>query len=283
MQHPFEVLAPEYAHRWATMKVTRPQDALAAARRMLRHRADYDAVQAACGVPAVVVAGLNERESSSDFSTYLGNGDPLDKPTIHVPKNRGPFASWALGAADALHLDGLDAVKVWNIPRACYEPELYNGFGPRNRGFVTGYVWAGTDQYTGGKYVADGVWDPSAIDQQLGTAALMWAMLQISPSLGAILADAAPPIAPPHVLPLPVPVGLQDAAWIQAALNELGADPQLVVDGSYGRMTRAAVAVFQRAHGLTPDGLAGPKTIPEIEAARAALALLATLPAAAAA
>lgn len=270
MQHPFEVLSPEYAHRWATMKVTRPQDALALGRRLLAGRANYDAVQAVTGVPSVLLAGIHERESDGDFRTYLGNGDPLSSPTTHVPANRGPFATWAAGAADALHLDGLDAVKTWNIPRALYEPELFNGFGYRARGVVSPYVFGWTDQYTSGKYVADGQFDPSAVDQQPGVAALMWAMLQISPSLGAILGDAAPPIVPPHVLPMPMPVGLQDAAWIQASLNKLGADPQLDVDDSYGRATRRAVATFQAAHGLTPDGLAGPLTIPAIEAALAA-------------
>jgi peptidoglycan hydrolase-like protein with peptidoglycan-binding domain len=59
-------------------------------------------------------------------------------------------------------------------------------------------------------------------------------------------------------------------AWLQAALNRLDAtegfskDPPLVVDGSYGRHTRRAVTAFQAAHGLVPDGLAGPLTIAEI-------------------
>ena len=44
------------------------------------------------------------------------------------------------------------------------------------------------------------------------------------------------------------------------ALNHLGGDPQLDVDGNYGRMTRHAVLAFQAAHGLAADGLAGPDT-----------------------
>ncbi len=269
MQHPFEVLQPEYAHRWSVMRVTKPQQALGLAKTLLSHRTTYDAVQAACGVPSLLVAALNERESSEDFTTYLGNGDPLNAPTVHVPMGRGPFATWAEGAADALHLDGLDAVKVWNDPRCLYEGELYNGFGYRAHGIASPYLWSWTDQYTAGKYVADGQFDPGAVDEQPGVAALMWAMLQISPSLGAILGDAAPPIAPPHILPMPVPVGLGEAAWVQASLNKLGAD--LVVDDSYGRLTRAAVVTFQKTHGLTANGLVGPITTAAIEAALAAL------------
>jgi peptidoglycan hydrolase-like protein with peptidoglycan-binding domain len=39
----------------------------------------------------------------------------------------------------------------------------------------------------------------------------------------------------------------------------------LIVDGSYGRHTRRAVAAFQVAHGIAADGIAGPLTVAEIE------------------
>ena len=59
---------------------------------------------------------------------------------------------------------------------------------------------------------------------------------------------------------MPPPVGLHDAASLQRALNALGADPQLGVDGSYGRQTVAAVRAFQTKAGITADGIAGPAT-----------------------
>ncbi len=61
-------------------------------------------------------------------------------------------------------------------------------------------------------------------------------------------------------------------AWIQDALNRLGADPVLLVDGSYGPITEAAVRAFQQARGLTVDGLIGPQTLGVLDAALAALA-----------
>lgn len=36
------------------------------------------------------------------------------------------------------------------------------------------------------------------------------------------------------------------------------------VDGIYGRQTRDAVIAFQKKHGLTPDGIAGPQTLAKI-------------------
>lgn len=48
--------------------------------------------------------------------------------------------------------------------------------------------------------------------------------------------------------------------WLQKALNDLGADPKLDVDGRYGPATRRAVKDFQAAEGLAVDGIAGPVT-----------------------
>lgn len=48
--------------------------------------------------------------------------------------------------------------------------------------------------------------------------------------------------------------------WLQQALNDLGAEPKLTVDGRYGPATRQAVKAFQAAAGITADGIAGPVT-----------------------
>jgi len=47
---------------------------------------------------------------------------------------------------------------------------------------------------------------------------------------------------------------------IQQILNILGASPPLKEDGKMGPKTIAAIKTFQTVHGLTPDGVAGPKT-----------------------
>jgi len=47
---------------------------------------------------------------------------------------------------------------------------------------------------------------------------------------------------------------------IQTQLNKVGTSPALVVDGSYGAKTKAAVVAFQTKMGLTPDGWAGKLT-----------------------
>jgi putative chitinase len=55
-----------------------------------------------------------------------------------------------------------------------------------------------------------------------------------------------------------------EVKWLQQALNDLGANPRLDVDGRYGPATKRAVMEFQTAAGLVTDGIAGPVTEAEI-------------------
>jgi hypothetical protein len=67
-------------------------------------------------------------------------------------------------------------------------------------------------------------------------------------------------VPPPAGVPVGVgnrPAGGNVTEWLQAVLNRLGADPQLVVDGCHGRHTRCAVTAFQAARGLCRTGLLG--------------------------
>lgn len=166
----FQALEPEYTRRLTTMKLLKPVLAKAEAERLLKYKPRFMKVQEECGVPALWLMPVFEREGPS-FTAYFGNGDPLDRPTVDVPEGRGPFATWEEGCADALKLDDVEEAR-WTWERACWHWEKFNGFGPREHGRPTGYLWSGTDQYRGGKYVADGVWSPRTFDRQLGTVVI---------------------------------------------------------------------------------------------------------------
>jgi lysozyme family protein len=87
----------------------------------------------------------------------------------------------------------------------------------------------------------------------------------------------SPPAAPPTVATIWPPIGSKAwVAWLQAALNALGASPALVLDGDYGPATRFAVTKFQTARRAVDnvtiiDGFAGPATTAALAAALASL------------
>lgn len=284
MSETFNALAGEYTRLLASMKITRFAEVDAAAKRLLAYvdQGRYASVADKTGLPQAVMAASFEREASSNFHLSPAQGDPLWERSVHVPRGLGPYisrsdsnlsdwiAAWAKAAEDAYHIDRLDQVGAanWSWQRACYEEELFNGFGYRAHGIHSPYLWAGSNIYSAGKYVADGVFSYSAVDSQLGVIPMMFRMVELRPSLTLPIAfPVSSTTLTPPVAPQAAPVGLHDAAALQAALNKLGADPQLVVDNSYGRETRRAVEAFQKAHGLTVDGLAGTETWGAITAA----------------
>ena len=166
----FEDLRSDYANLWQRMEVQpdKVQAVNAIANRLLGSKSVYQKVSQTTGVPWFVIAALHNRESDADFDTYLGNGEPLNHVTRLVPKGRGPFPTWEAGAIDALDLDRLNQVTDWSPERACYEIEKFNGFGYRAKGVNSPYLWSFSNNYQSGKYVADGVFNPSAVDRQCG-------------------------------------------------------------------------------------------------------------------
>lgn len=166
------------AERWQKMHVARSAAAKSVADRINLNKPRYQAVAARTGVPWEFIAVTHYREANLDFNTYLGNGEPLNRKTRLVPKGRGPFASWEDGAVDALVNAPPKAASNtdWSIGGTLEKLEEYNGLGYYKRGQPSPYLWAGTDQYVKGKYVADGVYDPNHIDTQLGVAAVLKAL-----------------------------------------------------------------------------------------------------------
>jgi lysozyme family protein len=272
MKHPYAVLKSEYTGLLASMRVTQPLQIDNVARKLLRpeNLTRYREVALDTGVPAALIAALDQRESGANPRAALGQGDPWNKVSTHVPRGKGPWKSWKDAAVYYVNYDHLNDVTAdrWDWTYACWKGEAWNGFGPRNHGVRTGYLWSGTSHYVKGKYVKDGVWDPNFVDRQLGIVPLMFRMVTLEPSLDFDWkVDEAAKFSQlakqPELGAVPVGVGGEyGTEWLQRSLNTafLPADERLVVDGSYGRRTREAVRAFQRKNDLEPDGLFGPKT-----------------------
>ena len=83
-----------------------------------------------------------------------------------------------------------------------------------------------------------------------------WAIGLVENRLAALNSSSIPPTDP---------FNLATVEGLQRALNALGANPQLAIDGDNGPLTANAVKTYQRSHDLVPDGIAGSATIVVIE------------------
>ncbi len=196
------------AKRWVNAKLTRNFTTIAKA--LVAAKVRYKAVEQETGVPWFVIAVIHERESSQNWNGSLAQGDPWNRVSVHVPRGRGPFTSWEDAAVDALAKCApfLASKKDWSIGGTLANLEAYNGVGYFNHGVPSPYVWAGTNQYTSGKYVADGRYDPSHVDTQPGCAGLLMAMMALDPTItftGAVITPINLPDTKGRVTIAPAP------------------------------------------------------------------------------
>lgn len=170
------------------------------AKRLITAKERYQSVEKKTNVPWPVIAVIHEREASQSWMANLAQGDRWDRVSTHIPRGQGPFKSWEEAAINALTADKLSAWGDWSIGSTLTALEKYNGLGYYNKGRPSPYVWSKTNQYKSGKYVADGVYSPTAVDVQDGCAALLKRMMvqdsTISPKYGWDKAKAPTVVAP---------------------------------------------------------------------------------------
>lgn len=147
-----------------------------------KNKSRYERVSQKTGIPSELVAAIHWREADGNFGTYLHNGDPLGKPSVHVPRNIPVFNNWEDAAVHALNMKkGIKEKFGLNSNSKDYAAmsgfaEYYNGLGYHNKGKASPYVYSGTNMYDRGKYVADGVYSASTKDKQLGVMAMLIAL-----------------------------------------------------------------------------------------------------------
>lgn len=170
-----------YHNLWVQMKITRTAQVEKAARKIISLKDRYLAVEQMVGTPWYMIGALHMREDSNNFAGVLHNGEHIigtSRKTRLVPAGRGPFSTWEEAAVDALKLKGHDKINDWSIERVLFESEKFNGWGYLGKG-NSPYLWAGSNLYTGGKYVRDHVYSRSAVDPQLGVAPVIKRILEL--------------------------------------------------------------------------------------------------------
>lgn len=182
----YAALKPEYTQKWANMTINqgRVNAIKAAATKIIAGKDRYQGISDTTGVPWYMIGIIHLREGDCNFHTHLHNGDSLNRRTVHVPAGRplggtAPF-SFEYSAVDALKLEGYDKITDWSIERIAYCFEKFNGFGYRQHGVPSAYLWAGTNQYVSGKYVSDGVFNKNVIDTQLGSMSVLKKILELT-------------------------------------------------------------------------------------------------------
>src|SRR5712691_5433636 len=129
----FEAAKAGYGNLWRSMTI-RPEKRAAlegGARRILRGKSRYLAVERATGVPWFVIGLEHNREADCSFACHLHNGDNgrpdaqgrLTIRTRQVPAGRprsSPPWTWEESARDALAIDGLDKIADWGIEQILY-------------------------------------------------------------------------------------------------------------------------------------------------------------------
>lgn len=199
---PFDIntLRQANAKRWAVAKLTRASEYIGSdkhpgpAVRILAAKNRYQKIEAMCralgynGPHWVFIAASHLRESNLDFTTHLGQGDPLSRKTVHVPAGRGPFFgadAFERGAVDALVDCDPKAAKIkdWSMPFMLTTNEMFNGLKYAYAHRPSPYIWSGTDQYTIGKVTHDHGPIEEVVDKQLGVAGLIMTLVKLDPSI----------------------------------------------------------------------------------------------------
>lgn len=178
-------LTPELQHEYQRLFaacVIRPERAAEVEQRVDAIMADrdrYRTVGRRSNVPWFVVAVLHEAETGRDFTVHLHNGDSLTERTRHLPDGRPvegePPFGWEDSATDALCLYHFDQWTDWSIAGALFKLEGHGGWNYRlhHPEVPSPYLWNYSTYYGQGKYVADDVWNATAIAQRGGVAVLL--------------------------------------------------------------------------------------------------------------
>lgn len=169
----------------STLRLVHENDVAKAAATLFSNRSRYEAVEAETEIPWTMIGVIHGLESSFNFEKHLHNGDTLSARTVHVPVGRPvagePPFTWEQSAEDAL--SKVWRPSSWNMGSALHFLEMYNGLGYRIHNIYSPYVWSFTSAYTSGKFVADRSFDPDAVSEEAGAAAILKALEKLGVTL----------------------------------------------------------------------------------------------------
>ena len=188
-------LLAENTKRWNSVKVK--PSFMAASRKFaslaMVHKAEYEdiaheiMVRYGYHIPWWFIPLVHERECRKGVDNWncnIAQGVNYNLHS-HLKPYNGPFPSFKEAAIDALVIEAPQAARNenWSGGGSMSIAERYNGLGYARMGRSSPYVWSGTDKYIRGKYIADGKYDPDEVDNQVGIAVALKALMELDPTI----------------------------------------------------------------------------------------------------
>jgi|GEM_PF-1210491 lysozyme family protein/phage protein D len=223
--------AEYYSRVWNSLKVDPPRESKVreAGLGAVKNRIKYESISKATGVPWYVIAAIHYRECTYNFSQNLANGDSLKRKTVRVPAGRipgkNPPYTFEEAAIDALTSDNRFKGVNWGNPvDLAWFLETYNGLGYLYKGRPSPYLLSGSQHYQSGKYVADGRYNASVIDQQIGTLPIIYYCLNTNRTMIPSSPSPTPP-QPQQIQATPTSLQQEVSSKGTEIIIEIGFEP----------------------------------------------------------
>lgn len=133
------------------------------------HKKAYQDIANQTDLPVMLIAVIHYREAAGILTLSMTDGSNLNgKNFVTDAVNKIKSGQWrtfqnAIGMGKGTR----------NLLAMLQFAELWNGLGCAQNGRVNPYLYAGTNVYTAGKYVADGKWSSTEEDRQAGVLYLL--------------------------------------------------------------------------------------------------------------